>query len=210
MEEFEDVGLGHLQTVDGADCHAVPLFELLCELASGRAFGASGVEQDEVGLSQFTELLDDALLGLDVTGTRQISDRTVRDDDQTDGRVLLNHLAGADLGCLFKGDLPIKPRRADHAGAALFFKAQRSGDGVPDTVDEPNFEADVLLKVDFDGFVRYKVGLTRHHRPPGSALGSSSCVLWRAWASLMLGSTKRSINRLINVDFPSSGPTTPT
>jgi len=169
MQHVQGVLLVHAQAVDGHHRHAVLVAELLRELLYGTGFGVHRVEQDEERLAQRFQFLDDPLLRFHVGLARQVRDGAVGRHHDPDGGVLLDHLAGADLGRFLEGDVPLKPRRAHQARPLLVLIAPRAGYGVTDAVDQPD-AGPRPVELQLDRLIGDKQGLGGHDGAPGTAL----------------------------------------
>lgn len=67
------------------------------------------VEQNDEGLAQRFQLVDDPFFRRDVVFPRYLADGAVGGDDDADGGVVPNDLAGAGLGGEVEGDLLVEP-----------------------------------------------------------------------------------------------------
>ena len=133
--------------------------------------GVGRVEHHQEGLSQLLELGDHPLLRLQIVLPGDVGNGTVCGDHDTDGGMLRNDLACADLRGLGHGDLIVKPGGGYHAGAVVLQGAHRAGNHIAYAVDEADGEGRPVVHGDLNGLLRDEFGLGGHDGAPGAALG---------------------------------------
>ena len=136
-----------------------------------RGVRVGAVEQDDKGLAQRFQLLHDPLFGGKIVFPRDLADGAVGGDDDADGGVIPDDLAGAGLGGKVKGDLFLKPGAFDHAGLFVLLVAHGPLHHIPHAVDEADAALTAALQLEWDGVLRDELRLGRHDGAPRRRLG---------------------------------------
>ena len=171
LQNLADGGPIQIQAADRNHRMAVFLLHLLGQLIHIRLMGIHTVEQNHKGFVDFIQLSNNLSLRRPVFFPGNVADGAVGGNDQPDGGMLPDHLAGAGLGRLIKGDLLLKPGAFHHAGLFVLLVAHGSFYHIAHTVDEPGLEAAAALQLDGNSGLRNEFRLGGHDGAPRGGLG---------------------------------------
>ena len=171
LQDTVDGGAVQVHAVHRQHGVAVFFLHLLRQLAGGRAVRVQAVEQDDEGLVDLGQLGNDPGLGVPVLFPGNVADGAVGGDDQADGGVVPDDLAGAGLGGHVEGDLLLEPGALDHAGLLVLLVAHGSLHHVTHAVDEAGVEAAAALQFHRHRRFGDEFGLGGHNGAPCCRLG---------------------------------------
>ena len=98
---------------------AVAFGQLSGKTAGILAVRVGAVQQDDIGLADGVQLGKDAALRLQISLPRQVGNRAVRCDNETDRGMLPDDAARAGLGCEIERYLVVEPRLLTRRGASF-------------------------------------------------------------------------------------------
>ena len=150
---------------------AIALFHFRRQRLRLGGVGVGAVEQDDEGLAQRFQLVDDPLFCRDVVFAGYLADGAVGGDDDADGGVVPDDLAGAGLGGKVEGDLLVEPGAFDHPGLVILLVAHGPLHHIAHAVDEPDAALSPALQRQRHRRLRDELGLCGHDGAPRCRLG---------------------------------------
>ena len=171
-----------VEAAHGQHRPAIAFFHLRRQRLCPGGIGMGAVEQDDEGLAQRFQLVDDPFFRRDVFFPRYLADGAVGGDDDADGGVVPDDLPGAGLGGEVEWDLLVEPRTFDHPGLVILLVAHRPLHHVAHTVDEPDAALSPALQRQRHRRLRDELRLGGHDGAPRRRLrqliaGTELCVL---------------------------------
>ena len=171
MQNLAQLRLVEIEAAHRQNGPAIALFHFRRHRSCLGGVGVGTVEQDDKGLAQRFQLVDDPLFCRDVVFAGYLADGSVGGDDDADGGVIPDDLAGASLGGEVEGDFLVEPGAFDHPGLVILLMAHGSLHHVAHAVDEPDAALSPALQRQRHRRLRDKLGLGGHDGAPRCRLG---------------------------------------
>lgn len=146
------------------------LLKLSCCLPCFVPIGFLGIDQYHKRLAYALKLLNRLLFCRPVIASWYVCYAPVCGNNNSDSRMIMDHLSGSDSGCPGKRDFMVKPRRFHQPFFPAFDMAGSSLYHISHTVDQTDAYGNILRQPDLSRILRHKFRFCCHNRPSGCRL----------------------------------------